>query len=218
MWYSRRLSRYTQLHALLDRLSQSASAAIDVADAIALYECVQRLKPRCLLELGPGTSTNVICLAIDEMQRGDPRYVPRFISVEEHPEWLRYHEAAFEPSLRKHVDFLVLSTATKSVDAGGPVAAHYVGLPELEYDFVFVDGPDHGRLDADWSCDVIELAPRLAARTCVVFDGRELTARRTWEKLRFEGFTSRRNPYSLCYELSRSGLARHAVIPSSVAV
>ena len=200
--YARRLVRYPELQSLVDKFSKSKSAAVDLADAIALYEYIHRLKPKCILELGPGTSTNIISLAIDEIKKKDPSYEPTFLSIEENPEWLRYHEATFEPSLRKHVKLDALPTAKKQVDATGG-AACYVGLPKLKYDFVFVDGPDFLRHGCEWSCDVIDLLDNLAPRVWVVFDGREVTARETWKRLQSKGFKRKRNPYSLCYEIYR---------------
>ena len=72
--YSFRLRRYPTLHKLLEHFSASRSAAVDLADAIALYEYVVTRKPRCILELGSGTSTNIICQAILDIQKEDRSY------------------------------------------------------------------------------------------------------------------------------------------------
>lgn len=85
--------------------------------------------------------------------------------------------------------------------AGG--AAHYLGLPMLPYDFVFVDGPDFLHLGCQWSCDVVDLADALAGKVLIVFDGREQTVRETWATLKDENFKLSRHKYSLCFELSR---------------
>lgn len=202
--YARRLGQYPALKRLVEGFQKSESAAVDLADAIALYEHVLRLKPKCILELGPGTSTNVICLAIKEIQASDPEYCPIFLSFEEDPQWSHYHENLFEPSLRKYVKLDVLPTAKKQVKGSevGP-AAYYVGLPKLPYDFVFIDGPRCQRHECKWSCDVLELLEFFAQRVWIVFDSREITARQIWKLLRNEGFQCKRNPYSLCYEIWR---------------
>lgn len=117
--YAVRLRRYPTLRAVLERFSRSKSAAVDLADAIALYEYVIERKPACILELGPGTSTNIICQAIVDIQKGDPSYSPRFLSYEENPEWLRFHEETFVPELRKHVELGALGTSMEKLDGGG---------------------------------------------------------------------------------------------------
>ena len=117
--YAFRLRRHPTLKALLERFSRSKSAAVDLADAIALYEYVLTRKPKCILELGPGTSTNIICQAIADVQKFEQHYVPRFLSYEENPEWLRFHEETFVPELRKHVELGALDTSMKKLDGGG---------------------------------------------------------------------------------------------------
>jgi hypothetical protein len=199
--YARRLKRYPRLKLMIEKFSKSESAAVDSADAIALYEYIHHLKPNCILELGPGTSTNIIALAIDEIRKKDSLYSPRFLSFEENPEWLSYHEETFEPDLRSYVDLSSLPTEKKSERIGGD-CAHYVGLPKYPYDFIFVDGPDFHSLGCEWSCDVIELSKDLAASVSIVFDGRESTVRKTWPALKEHGFKLKRHPFTLNYELS----------------
>lgn len=200
--YALRLRRYPTLRALLERFARSKSAAVDLADAIALYEYVMKRKPVCILELGPGTSTNIICQAIADVQETDLNYAPRFLSYEESPEWLRFHEESFVSELRKHVELGVLTTSVRELE-GGARAAHYVGLPRLPYDFIFIDGPDFNRHGCQWSCDVLDLADALAEKILIVFDGREHTAREVWARLKGKKFSLTRHKFSLCYECIR---------------
>ena len=65
--YLKRLEYYPNLQELLSHYATTKSAAIDIPDAIELYEQVINTSPRYLLELGPGTSTAVICLAIKKI-------------------------------------------------------------------------------------------------------------------------------------------------------
>ena len=123
--YAVRLRRYPTLQVLLERFARSKSAAVDLADAIALYEYVITRKPACILELGPGTSTNIICQAIVDIQKGDPRYSPRFLSYEENSEWLRFHEENFVPELREHAELGALDTSMKKLDGGGGGSLHW---------------------------------------------------------------------------------------------
>lgn len=198
-----RLSRYPRLRDLLEKFAQSKSAAIDSADAIGLYEHVLTIKPKCILELGPGTSTNIICLAIDEIRKTDLSYSPTFLSFEEDPEWLRFHEETFQPDLRKYVTLGSLPAAKKASDVLSENVAYYVDIPRLPYDFVFIDGPDFLSFGCSWSSDAIDLASTFAQRVSIVFDGREHTVRESWKRLRSKGFKLRRNFYSLSYEICR---------------
>ena len=198
-----RLSRYPNLRDLLEKFSKSKSAAVDLADSIGLYEHVIATKPKCILELGPGTSTNIICLAIDEIRKTDSSYIPKFLSYEDNPEWLLFHEETFQPNLRKYVTLGSLSTAKKSSDVAGENVAYYVDIPRLPYDFVFIDGPDFLYYGCTWSGDVVDLADTLAQKVSIVFDNREQTVRETWKRLKPKGFKLKRNFYSLCYEICR---------------
>ncbi len=200
---ARRLSRYPSLRDLLGKFAQSKSAAVDLADAIGLYEQVLKLRSKCILELGPGTSTNIICLAIDDIRKTDPAYEPTFLSFEENQEWLAFHEQTFEPSLRRYVKLDFLPSGRKESDVPGQYVAHYVGVPPMPYDFVFIDGPDFLRYGCTWSSDALDLADTLARKTSIVFDNREHTVRETWKRLEPKGFVLRRNFYSLCYEICR---------------
>lgn len=200
---SKKLSLYPSLRDLLRNFSQSRSAAVDLADAIALYEYILNLRPKYILELGPGTSTNIICLAIDDIRKVDATYEPTFLSYEENPEWLSFHEETFQPSLRKYVKLGVLQTARKDIDDAAGAAAYYVGIPKLPYEFVFIDGPDFLRYGCKWSSDVVDIVDSLAQKVWIVFDSREHTARETWKRLKAKGFKCKRNHYSLCYEIYR---------------
>lgn len=197
LWYARRLRRYPGLRMVLDHCAGSTSNAIDLADAIALYEHVLQRKPACILELGSGTSTQVICMAIEVTRRADPAYCPTFLSFESEHGWLQYHEQSFMPFLRKHVDLRLCP-----IESSGGVT-RYEGVPRLPYDFVFVDGPDLHRLGCESSADVIDLAPVLASDALVVFDGRAKTVERTFAALQPLGFSKRRHPYSWQSELYR---------------
>ena len=189
--YSLKLHRYPTLKLILNTFSSSKSAALDLADAIALYEYITLRRPSCILELGPGTSTNIICQAIEDIQQRDSSYSPRFLSYEENPSWLLYHEQAFVPELRKHVELALMDSAMTKLD--GVETAHYLCLPILPYDFILIDGPDFLRHGCQWSCDVLDLMEGLADKVLIVFDGRERTVREVWSRLKNQGFSLSRH-------------------------
>ncbi len=55
---------YPRLEMLMNDCKLSQSEAVDLADSIALYEPILRLKPGYILELEHGTSTNIIALHV----------------------------------------------------------------------------------------------------------------------------------------------------------
>jgi hypothetical protein len=170
------------------------------ADALAIYEAVTRRKPLRILELGPGTSSAVIGLAIAQVQKSDPDYSPRFIAIEENEKWLSYHETKFPPALRGKVKMIHRPSTGASLHSV-PVA-RYSDVPRLPYDFIHVDGPDHLAHGAAVGCDLVDLAPTLAPECYVVFDGRQASARFAIKHLR--GVSAKHHLYSLNYELSIS--------------
>lgn len=191
--YARRLQNYPELRTLLASYSDSESAAVDKADAIALYEAVIRRKPRHVLELGPGTSTAIIASAL---QNG-----AAFLAVEESKKWLDYHQERLPTHLASRVEMITLNVAT-TAKFGAP-SAHYVGLPQSPYDFIHVDGPGHLLVGCKTSCDVMQLMDSLAPACMIIFDGRQDSARLAQRELEVRGFKMRWNPYSLNREFVR---------------
>jgi len=195
--YARRLNRLPQLRQLLDSFASSESAAVDTADALAIYEAVIRTKPQCLLELGPGTSSAVIALAIAELQKTDPAYTPRFVAIEENEEWLSYHESKFPATLRDKVEMIHRPTTAKELN--GVKVAHYVDIPALPYDFIHIDGPDHLKYGSAIGSDLVDLSPTLASDCYVIFDGRQASARFAIKHL--ARAVARHHPFSLNFEM-----------------
>ena len=81
--------------------------------------------------------------------------------------------------------------------------AHYVGIPRLPNEFVFIDEPDFLRLGCNWSSDAVDLADTFGEKVSIVFDNREHSVRQTWKRLEPKGFKLKHNFYSLCYEICR---------------
>lgn len=194
--------RYPELRRLLAEFRASRSAAVDLADAVALYRHVLTCKPQAILELGPGTSTNVIALAIRQVQNRDPEYSPIFVAIEENTDWLLYHEEKFKSDLRSCVD--LIARDTRLADLEGEKAAIFDDIPLHPYDFIHVDGPDHFRIGVAITGDVVAIANVLAERVTIIFDGREASARFAACRLGQLGFVASRDPLSLNYTLVRS--------------
>jgi hypothetical protein len=199
--YRLRLRSYPKLRALLNRYRGSKSTGVSISDSIALYEAVMARRPRCILELGPGTSSAVIALAIEEAKAEDPDYRPRFVGVEESAEWLAYHREGFPPELKGHVELMQSDVGVREI--AGERAAHYRSIPRLAYDFVHVDGPDHFKVDCRVTADIIDLKDDLAPAALIVFDGRERSARLARPYLETIGFRLRRHPFTLSHQFER---------------
>lgn len=197
--YALRLKKYPELQELLDTFASSESAAVDLADAIAIYEAILNRRPKYLLELGPGTSTVVIALAISRIQKVDSSYKPVFVAIEENAEWLSYHEKHFPVELRALVEMIHRPSVSKMI--GGEKVACYAEILIYPYEFIHIDGPDFLKHGAAVSCDLIDLEPHLSSACYVIFDGRQDSARFAMRHL--SNFVSHRNQYSLNHELSR---------------
>lgn len=195
--YCLRLRKYPELRTLIETFQASRSMAINPDDMIHLYETVIERMPKYLLDIGAGTSTNVIALAIDELQRRDPCYKPTFIAIEEDPFWTDYHRRTFYPGLLRHVDLMNITASIHMVD--GVKTACYNGIPSHPYEFVHVDGPNLTAHGCIVSSDPLTL--RYGARAIMLFDGREATARFIAQRL--TDFTVSRHPFVLSYRLTK---------------
>jgi len=173
-----------------------------MSDAIALYEYIMNIKPNYILEFGPGTSSNIICLAIVKLKKKDPNYNPIFISLEHHKDWLDFHHETFKPELAPYCQMILVPTILSKFQ--GMDACKYEEIPDYPYDFIFVDGPSPSEHGVLISTDCIELADKLSPTCTIVFDGREASAKATYSVLKEKGFKKRRHPFSICWELSRT--------------
>jgi hypothetical protein len=199
--YSVRLHSYSRLSDLLNRFRNSKSTGVSTADSIALYEAVLFRLPQCILELGPGTSSAVIALAIKQAKTLHAGYRPRFIGVEESVEWLAFHKEHFPAELSDNVELMHSDVAVREI--AGQRAAFYRSVPQLPFDFVHVDGPDFLKVGCRVSCDIVNLKDSLAATAFIVFDGREDSARLARPFLELLDFRLSRHPFTLSYQFER---------------
>jgi len=180
--------RYPDMIRVIESMSGATATGVGIADYLALYEHVLYARPRYILELGAGLSSAVIAAATVAAD-----YQPRFVAVEENPEWTAHHRVIIAPELLERIELI---ERRAEATANG---AHYINLPILPYDFVHVDGP----ATPDVTCDIIELSPHLASRCRIIFDGREASARHARPHLEAAGFRLRRGPLTLSHEFWR---------------
>jgi len=218
-WWLRALSlrsrirayfRYPELRELLSQFRNSKSTGVSTADSVVLYEQILARRPKVILELGPGTSTAVIALAILQVRVHDPYYAPRFIAVEEDERWLSYHRETIPPHLASSVE--LMASPIEVQEFRGMRLTKFAGIPALPYEFIHVDGPSFQQSPNRSTVlppgcvgnkDLIDLAPMLSNRCFIIFDGRETTARITATELERLGFRVSRNPDTLSYQLER---------------
>jgi hypothetical protein len=194
--YSIKLLYYRDLARLIQGFKFARSTGISLADFIALFTHVTHRKPAFILELGAGQSSAVIALAT--LTYGGAK---RFVAVEENSEWLNHHKEIIPSYLSKGIILELISVGVS--DEYGSRAAKYVSIPRFPYEFVHIDGPDHDRVDAKISCDILDLLPYLAPHCIVIFDGREASARFAQPHLEQAGFRLRRHFFTLSHEFVR---------------
>jgi hypothetical protein len=193
--YRKRLRRFPELAELIAEMAASRSAAIDQCDALALFEHVSEQRPENILELGAGTSSAVIALAILHARRLVPAYQPRFVAVEERSEWMDYHVHQTPAHLSACIEWTARAVETTSIH--GVTAVRYRDLPDMKIGFLHIDGPDLQAHNAQASIDALDLIGRMAPAAAVAFDGREASARLAAAALERAGFRFRRHPFTL---------------------
>ena len=196
LMYSIKLLAHRDLSNLIAGFRSARSTGVSSSDFIALYSHVAARKPKFILELGAGQSSAVLALAVSKYGGAG-----RFVAIEESAEWLDHHRETIPSCLMPEID--LIQKDTEATDQYGVRAARYVGLPFLPYEFVHIDGPDHDKVGAKISCDILDLLPYLAPSCLIVFDGRESSAKFSKPYLERAGFKLRRHPFTLSHEFVR---------------
>ena len=200
--YHRRLSKYPKLKSLIVDLSKANRMSADISDCLALYEDILRLKPNFILELGPGTSTAAICLAIDEVKLEDKDYAPVFVAIESRKEWLDYQIQKIPKEVLSNVELLLREEKVKTFK--GNKVAYYENVPIYKYDYIHIDGPDIHGLGVDLQLDLISLEKHLDENCLIVFDGRRNASR--FSRKNMSGFNFRRHSKTLNHMISKKNI------------
>ena len=131
--------RYPEVYRVIGEMrARSGSTGCQYGDYLTLYEDLLEKKPRCVLECGSGISTAVVALALEQIARetGDEAVC---VSLEEAEGWYRDLEKVFPEELRGSVRFIHSPKVVSTF--GGRPGCHYAEIPDLPYDYIFVDGP-----------------------------------------------------------------------------
>ena len=197
--YHKKLSKYKKLKKLIVDLTLANKFSEDISDCLALYEDIINLKPNYILELGPGTSTAAICLAINEVKKKHKNYSPTFIAIESRSEWLDYHFKNIPSELLTNVELIISYEKVKTFY--GEKVAFYENIPEHPYDYIQVDGHDIHGLGVDLQSDIITLEKNLNKNCLIMFDGRRNAAR--YSRKNMSGFKFRRHSKTLNHMISK---------------
>lgn len=201
--YHKKLLKYPELKNLILDLTKANKMSADISDCLALYEDILRLKPNFILELGPGTSTAAISLAINKVKEKVNNYAPVFVAVESRKEWLNYQLRKIPKELLSNVELLLKKEKVKTFK--GKKVAYYEDIPIHPYDYIHIDGPDIHGLGVDLQLDLISLEKYLNENCLVVFDGRRNASR--FSRKNMSGFKFRRHSKTLNHMISKKTIS-----------
>jgi predicted O-methyltransferase YrrM len=115
------------------------STGISWSDFWILYKTIREKKPKSILECGPGASTLVITYALMENEKEG--FTGRVTAMEEIEGYLKMSVGLLPTYLHRYVDFIL---SPRIDDYFGIFrGVRYRDIPEKDFDFVFIDGPEH---------------------------------------------------------------------------
>jgi predicted O-methyltransferase YrrM len=134
------IKKNTELYnTLIEYLKSTESTGCSYSDYWILYSHVRKYKPKEILECGTGVSTIVMARALLENEK-EGGGKGRVTSMEEQQLWYEHAIRIIPDYLRDYVDVILSDKAEYCYSIFRGVG--YRDLPEREYEFVFVDGPE----------------------------------------------------------------------------
>ena len=115
------------------------STGVSWSDFWELYKIVREKKPKSILECGPGASTLVMAYALMENEKEG--FPGKITAMEEIDDYLKMSIKLLPDYLHKYVDFILSPRIDDYYEIFRGV--RYRDIPEKEFDFIFVDGPEH---------------------------------------------------------------------------
>ncbi len=119
--------------------AKSKSTGCSWSDLWILYKTVRERKPKDILELGPGVSTLVMSYALMENEKEG--FPGKITAMEELEKYLNMATSLQPDFLSKYVNFVLSPRIEDTFELFRGV--RYQDVPDLPYDFIFVDGPHH---------------------------------------------------------------------------
>lgn len=139
--------------------SRSGSTGCEFIDYYTIWENLNKYKPSIILECGSGISTVVFAYYVHS-QKKDGKDI-KLISMESEKDWHKQVIEIFPSDLINYVTFKC--SKRKETQYNGLLGAHYEEIPNLNYDFIFIDGPGLRKIFNDklspkcFNSDVINL-------------------------------------------------------------
>ena len=132
-------------------------------------DLILKKKPRYILESGTGTSTLVLAEAVMKLQKKDPSYKCKIISMESIP---KYFEMAEKILPEKYSSIVEIRLGEREVFKYSIFRGYcHSNIPDYDYDFSFLDGPNYNDDKGSSTCmDSIKIRLKSRAQTiaCVV--------------------------------------------------
>ncbi len=155
-----------------EALKVSNSTSCEYYDLLLLYNRIKRDKPKEILELGPGISTVVFAYALQEIKAATG-VKGRITSMEQ---WQKYYENEQKTIPEKFKDYVDLRLSPMIEDCYGIFhGIRYENIPDREYDFIFIDGPDPAEYNKQFlpaDLDIVFVIQKLTKPVNVMLDNR----------------------------------------------
>jgi hypothetical protein len=176
VYYSFRIRKFPELRDMYDYYrTTSKTTGVSICDAVVLYETVRKLKPRNVLEFGTGASTAFMALGLKHNYADEQNLKGMLCSLESEKEYMNHQLDIYPAELREFTEFIYSPVGKKVY--GGDTGFFYETVPERPYDLIWVDGPALTE-DVRFSGDVIDIIHYCPDRVKILFDGRDLTAKK----------------------------------------
>ena len=188
----RRLAERGYAQPILEKRPKEALAP-EWTDLWFLYQNVRASNPRTILEFGSGCSTTILAQALADNGRTDSS----LISIDAEAHWAEVTRKSIPPHLQRLVQ--VHHCAAVPVNYEGTLAWEHAGLPAVEPDFIYLDGPAL-TAERQVAIDVVKLEAGMPAGSVIIIDGRDVQVeflRRTFKRR---------------HEFSRHSFPRHRVL------
>jgi hypothetical protein len=146
IWAKRKVLNNKALGELIAKNSPSTGA--NYYDYWLLYSHIRKHKPKEVLELGPGITTLIIAQALFENGSG------RVTAMEDLQKYYDALHVIIPEHLRPFIDLNL--SASHQVHWGPFRGKAYKSIPNRNYEFVWVDGPNYDR-ETEFDADILQL-------------------------------------------------------------
>ncbi|KKM08566.1 hypothetical protein SY88_23260 [Clostridiales bacterium PH28_bin88] len=142
-----------------------------LTDYYVLYNAIRDVKPSNILECGTGLSTYIILHALRE-NKNETGTGFNFVSMEQDAKWYSYAMKRMPTEMSRDVEIIL-----SDVDLhhhGMFVGTYYKKTPDMDWNFIFVDGPKQTFNGKDRFCnmDFVRAAEKSCTKICGIIDNR----------------------------------------------